>query len=221
MTLENELYARRNQSVDTELIGLLDKICQNIEIPEGKYALAVERYQSIAEYLGEKGSALHPYKPDIFPQGSASTGTTVKPPKGNEFDVDLICQLEVPDRYPHQAFKQLIFERLQARGCYTLIQMNRCIRVQYVDEFHLDITPAIPDIDLRPENIKVTDKEVGCWKESNPKDYASKFADAARLEPIAAYNNRAQMESFANIEPLTIGQTLSRASLKGFWRVHR
>ena len=53
MTLDNELNARRNQSVDSELIGLLDKICQNIEIPESKYALAVERYESIAEYLGE------------------------------------------------------------------------------------------------------------------------------------------------------------------------
>ena len=210
--MENELQARQHQSVDSELIGLLDKICHQIEIPDGRYALAQERFDSIGNYLSEPGSELYQYQPKIYVQGSAWTGTTVKPPKGNEFDVDLICQLLVGEHYPQQAFKQLIYDRLARRGCYKLIMMNRAIRVQYVDEFHLDITPAIPDLDLGPQNIKVTDKEVGRWKESNPKEYALWFKAIGEMEPDISYKNRSQMEALANIEPLP-APTLTRPLL--------
>jgi len=108
----------------------------------------------------------------------------------------------VSERTPHTAFLDLIFERLKQRGIYTLKRMNRCIRVQYANEFHIDITPGIPDVDLGPENILITDKELGRWKESNPKDYGVWFKAVARLSPKIRYAEREVMAKFAAAEPL-------------------
>ena len=97
----------------------------------------------------------------------------------------------------------MVYNRLKQRGCYTLERKNRCVRVQYANEFHIDITPAIPDADLGPENILVTDKEIGRWKESNTKDYAVWFRGIAILSPRISYADREVIKSFsAAAEPL-------------------
>ena len=205
----DETTARLNQSLDHELVGLLDFICQELEITDTMFKLAEERYLSIAEYLGGNGSPLATYKPVIHPQGSINTGTTVRPPKSCEFDVDVICQLAISERAPQQAFLDMVYNRLAQRGIYTLKRMNRCVRVQYENEFHIDITPGIPDIDQGPENILVTDKELGKWKESNPKDYCKWFKAVGQLQPVLLYEligNRQLTAKAADAEPLPAPQ---------------
>lgn len=195
---------RLRRSFDSELIGLLDAICADLEISEAMFKLAEERYTSIAQYLDEPASPLHRFRPQIYPQGSINIGTTVKPILSNEFDVDVIFLLTLGSRFSNDSFKSMIFQRLLQRGCYTLREMNRCIRVQYANEFHIDITPAIPDDIQGPQNILITDKEQGRWKESNPRDYAEWFRESSRFQPRISYS---EMHAFsandrASVEPL-------------------
>lgn len=193
--------AARNRSLDGELFGLLDAICQQFEITESMFEEAKGRYESIAKYLQEPVSPLAQYDPEIYPQGSVNLGTTVRPINENEYDVDVICQLEVPDRTTHAEFIALLYDRLEQRGCYTLKKMNRCVRVEYANQFHIDITPAIPDDSQGPENILVTDKASKRWKESNPRDYATWFKAIAARRPSINYANRELMAKEA-AEPL-------------------
>jgi hypothetical protein len=194
--------ARRLQSFDHEVVGLLDAICAELEITPAMFQLATERYGSIAAYLDDEGSPLHQYHLVIYPQGSGNLQTTVKPIKDLEFDVDVICQLFVHESFPRTAFVDLIYNRLKERGCYKLRRMNRCVRVQYANEFHIDITPGIPDMHLGPENILITDKEIGRFKESNPKDYGVWFRRIARVSPKISYADGGMMKEFAAAEPL-------------------
>jgi hypothetical protein len=195
---------RLRRSFDSELIGLLDAICAELEISEAMFALAKERYDSIATYLNEPGSPLRPFNPKIHPQGSINIGTTVKPLFSNEFDVDVICLMALGTRLSKESFKKLVYDRLAQRGCYTLREMNRCIRVQYANEFHIDITPAIPDDIQGPQNILITDKEQGRWKESNPRDYAEWFRESAKFQPRISYNESIALSASdrALVEPL-------------------
>jgi hypothetical protein len=183
-----------------------------LEITPEMFKLAEKRYKSITEFLCEQGTSMAPYNPWLYPQGSANLGLTVKPDYDNEFDVDIICQLILANRPTQEAFVNILFERLKQRGIYTLRRMNRCVRVQYANEFHIDITPAIPDDDLGPQNIKVTDKEVGRWKESNPRDYATWYNANSQRMPRIIYADRVLMEAYASVEPLP-APTLSRPLL--------
>src|SRR4051794_28668622 len=94
MTL-TETSARYNQAFDNQIVGLLDRICVELEITDAMFKLAEERYQSIAQYLDEDESPLRQFRPIIYPQGSINIGTTVKPIGDAEYDVDVICQLAV------------------------------------------------------------------------------------------------------------------------------
>jgi hypothetical protein len=202
LTLENK-SAQYLQSFDQEVIGLLDAICAELEITPAMFELAKERYESIAAYLNEEGSPFRQYDLTIYPHGSTNLETTVKPINGAEHDVDVICRLLVQETCPQTAFLDMVYDRLKQRGCYTLKRMNRCVRVQYANEFHIDITPAIPDVELGPENILVTDKEVGRFKESNTKDYRVWFNRIAFLSPRISYADREIIKSFsAAAEPL-------------------
>ena len=52
---------------------------------------------------------------------------------------------------------------------------NRCVRVSYATEFHLDILPACPDRYAGGTCVVVPDRKVQHWKASNPKGFAQWF----------------------------------------------
>lgn len=204
--------ARILQSFDNEIVPIMEQLCASLEITPAMFQLAEERYKRITDYLDEPGTSMAKYLPQLYPQGSANLGLTVRLDHDTEFDVDVICQMVVPDRLTQEAFVDILHGRLKERGIYTLRRMNRCVRVQYANEFHIDITPAIRDEILGPQNIKVTDKEIGRWKESNPRDYAIWFHDKAKLAPRIIYSDSVMMRTFASVDPLP-GPTLSRPLL--------
>src|SRR5690242_15428538 len=112
--------ARGYQSFDHEVVPILDRICMGLEITPEMFKQAEKRYQSITDYLCENGTSMAPYKPWLYPQGSANLGLTVKPDYDNEFDVDVICQLILANRPTQEAFVSILFECLKQRGMYTL-----------------------------------------------------------------------------------------------------
>jgi hypothetical protein len=204
ITTLDRLEARRHQSTDLEAVRLLNRICQQLEITPAMFALAKERYESIAAYLQAPDSPLRKFDPQVYPQGSINLGTTVRPIGSNEFDVDVICQFAAADRTLVTAFKDGILKRLSARGIYKLLLKNRCVRVQYANEFHIDITPAIPDYLQGPENILVADKQARSAKESNPKDYKTWFDDICSVEPSLMYAEVELKEKYAAAESLPV-----------------
>ena len=90
----DETTARRDQSIDQEIIGLLDRLCKDLEITPAMFALAKERYESIAAYLNEPDSQLLKFKPVIYPQGSINLGTTVKPMEATSLTLTLFLSLK-------------------------------------------------------------------------------------------------------------------------------
>ena len=97
----------------------------------------------------------------IYLQGSTALRTTVKPIGVNEHDVDLVAH--VPDRdvpISPAALKKAIGDSLRANGNYAplLEEMPRCWRLKYANEFHMDITPSIPNPNCRFGGELVPDK---------------------------------------------------------------
>ena len=102
------LATRKKQMV----VGLLDQLCQQIEITETQYQTAKARYEAVGSWLSGSSS---PYldQAHIYPQGSVALGTTIKPLASNEFDVDLVCHLPtLPHTSDARAIKALIGTRL-------------------------------------------------------------------------------------------------------------
>ncbi len=169
------------------IAGLLEMVCQELELPETKREAAETAYNAVAGWLNEC-PVLKPFRVEIFPQGSVALGTTVKPLDRQEFDVDLICHLALgTEMLPQAGVKRAVGDRLDAHGIYSkmLEEYKRCWRLNYSKEsqLHLDITPAVKNSKCRNGGLCVTDKEVRMWQPTNPKGYVAVFEAHAALQP--------------------------------------
>jgi len=82
---------------------------------------------------------------------------------------------------------------------------KRCVRMKYPKDFHVDIIPAIPDLNNGGTCILVPDRELHDWTESNPIGYADWFESNAI--PIQTYERRS-IEQIPNPEPVAYKKTL-------------
>ncbi|MDR0609252.1 MAG: hypothetical protein LBG58_04020 [Planctomycetaceae bacterium] len=55
--------------------SLLKEIVEKLDISPSKYQQAVERYESVGNWLDAESSELKPFNPKVFPQGSFRLGT--------------------------------------------------------------------------------------------------------------------------------------------------
>jgi hypothetical protein len=113
-------------------------------------------------------------------------GTTVKPIGRNEHDVDLVAHIaHVSAAVEPSIVKRAIGVRLRANGHYEPLveEMPRCWRLNYANEFHLDITPSIPNLTCSNGGELVPDKTMKTWTRTNPKGYRALFERRAKLNP--------------------------------------
>ncbi len=76
-----------------------------------------------------------------------------------------------------------------------LREKNRCWRLVYAGEFHMDIIPGIPDPRGQTATaLLVPDKELCGWKETDPKGYVAWFLARAKITGIADEAIRAEVE---------------------------
>jgi hypothetical protein len=159
-----------------QLSIILGHIADQIDIPPSKFEDAENKYNAVSRYLGEDETLSH-YSPWIYSQGSFRLGTCIKPIGQDEFDIDLVCQLNVARTVNQRRVFELIGDRLSSNETYSkmLEQKNRCWRLNYAGDFHMDILPGIPDVSKHNSSILIPDKELSRWKESNPIGYSEWF----------------------------------------------
>jgi hypothetical protein len=144
--------------------SILDEVGKQLQITPTQFERAESAYRTVGTWLEAEGTSLAPYHPEIYPQGSMALRTTVKPMRGEEFDVDLVC--EVHDWSDSaMALHAALGARLSENADYArkLEPKNRCWRLNYANSFHLDALPGREDV-LRDGNaIEVPDRKKREW----------------------------------------------------------
>lgn len=173
------------------LVALTDQL----KIPDGKYEDAIKKYEAVGEWLNNSEDSVLS-NAFIYTQGSVKLGTTVKPYKYDEHDIDLVVHLpSIDESYSSESVKNIVGERLKINKIYEgkISPLKRGWRINYAGDFHLDITPAIPDNSCDnscPINKQfaehVPDSELLHWKASNPRGYAKWFHDIDEKMPMFA-----------------------------------
>jgi hypothetical protein len=170
---------------DNELLdSLLEGTAATLDIPESMHDRAVTEYGAIARFLA--ATCLAPGDIQIYPQGSFRLGTVVLPTAfGDQYDIDLVFLRAIPKDSTTQAdLKRVAGELLadyvksqeDSPDCPKLIERGRCWTLEYASlKFHLDILPTVPDDDLPPSGVLLTDRDLFRWQHSNPIGYANWF----------------------------------------------
>jgi len=167
---------------DKQLSQILELLAQRLQLTPTQDDKARSAYESVTDWLAADGNRVAKFSPTLFPQGSLRLGTTVKPITRSEFDLDVVCLLNLTGNCDPQTVYDLVWERMREHGTYRNIMepMPRCIRLNYAEDsqFHLDIVPAVPDPTKGGTFIRIPDKpkpKLVTWKTSNPKGFAAWF----------------------------------------------
>ena len=83
----------------------------------------------------------------------------------------------IKEQTSQAGLKDRVGARLKLHPRYRRIldEGSRCWTLDPADAFHMDILPAIPDLNGLPESILITDKDLFYWQHSNPIGYADWF----------------------------------------------
>lgn len=191
-------------SANLELDEILDLIGVSVQLTKAQFVRAETSYNTVAEWLRAPGSEVREYSPDIFAQGSLRLDTTVRPLSYTEFDLDLVCLVQISEQTPPPLVYDLLLKRMRQHAIYNKIidELPRCIRLNYADEFHLDIVPAIPDVSCHPWEtcIRIPDRHLRLWRDSNPKGYGGWFDTQSAKRLVVLKESRYSLS--ANVEPL-------------------
>ena len=207
---------------------ILKNITEELDISDSKYEEAKRKYEGVGEWLNREGSVLVEYNPRIYTQGSFSLGTVVKPVNNNEgFDIDLVCEIDhSKGSVTQKQLKELVGGEINSYAKAKSINKppenkRRCWTLDYVNEFHMDILPAIPDSEslrllLESKSlsagwtecaISITDKTShnydyldSEWLCSNPKGYAEWFKDKMKVVADSRKRELVLLEKYASVE---------------------
>jgi len=193
------------QSVPASRVQWLDRhltrICTLSELTPTEFRNAEEKYRAVGRWLAAPGSLLAIFDPDVYPQGSMLTGTTLRPYGRSEYDLDLVCQLHWCAHQPPLTIYDWVHGRMAANETYKAIleKLKRCLRLNYASSFHLDILPACPNDQIGNGSIIVPDRKLECWKDSNPKGFAEWFLTQCQIRDSVA---EADWVFKGSVEPL-------------------
>jgi hypothetical protein len=138
----------------------------------GRISSALEQFASYSRRDPELSVALTAAP---FLQGSVSTKTAIRPLSGDEFDVDVIYPFTLSAFTGSRTPKSIInwfLARLRADPFYAahLIPKDRCARIDYAGDFHMDIIPSTADV-LAHQPYAVPAHDLADWKANNPRGF--------------------------------------------------
>ena len=197
--IEPKLQARQARVTE-----VLEVVCESLELSPSRFSLARQRYEGVGACLAASDEpALRTVS--VYLQGSTALRTTVKPIGVNEHDVDLVAHVPTLNiQVSPAALKKALGDCLRANGNYEPLveEKPRCWRLNYADEFHMDITPSIPNPGCSLGGELVPDKTLKQWKASNPKGYKRLFEQRAKLVPVIRLRKHIATDSTrASVEP--------------------
>lgn len=199
-------------------ISFLDHLCLALDLTKTQRKVAEDRYEAVTKLLATPGSRIAAFSPHLFPQGSFLLKTVVKPMADVEYDVDLICLLHRAGYLAAREVFTLVTEELKAR--YKDLEIkDRCCRIPYAGEFHMDIIPARHEGVADLHRIVVPDRKLNDFVWSCPKHFAAWFEEAAQMFPIFRHSFSADVIKAANaavIEPLPDYDGMAAEPLRRF-----
>lgn len=198
------------QNKYVQLDDLLDRMAASLQLDKTRYDLMIQHYEAIKKWIETDEQFFKPFKYELYPHGSVRIRTTVKPIGKDEFDLDIALHLKMQSNIhtPEKIYSELR-RRLSEHAIYKekMELKNRCIRLNYAGDFHMDILPGVQENNWDEDKLLVPDRLLGYWVSSNPRGYAKWFMNKANMVKLSLLEKAFRAENlpandFENKKPL-------------------
>lgn len=194
-----------------ELDAELARIAESIQLDETRQKRMEAAYESINKILNDDNGYFKNANFEVYPQGSVRIGTTIRPIVGEEYDLDIV--VHIYDDWKKKTSNEIYNELKRVLNNNAVYKekielKNRCIRIKYAGDFHMDILPGLQEQPNDTNRLMVPDRELKNWTTSNPRGYSEWFigktelAKRSLLEKAFSIENL-NIEEFAKKKPLT------------------
>ena len=198
---------------------LLARIAHELELDKKRIARMESAYQAVQDVLKKNDPFFDDIEIELYAQGSKRIGTTVKPINGNDFDLDTV--MHVYSLYlnytPTKIYNSLVNALEQDEYYKSILEKkDRCVRLDYKGDFHMDILPACMAELGDYEKVAIPEHKLSNWSFGNPKGFAKWFLSIAKTSEnvlLKAYREdliKANIES----EPLPDEDLYSKTPLQ-------
>ncbi|MEK6154587.1 nucleotidyltransferase [Flavobacteriaceae bacterium 3-367] len=183
---------------NTQLDDLLARMAEEIQLDDTRKERMESAYRAIESLLNEDIGFFKDTLFEIYPQGSVRIGTTVKPTGKNEFDLDIVVHIvmdwvEYSPQFIYNQLKRVLQNSDRYRDKVEL--KNRCIRLNYAGDFHMDILPGCQETNFDQSKLVVPDRKLGDWTSSNPRGYGNWFIDKSNQVKMSLLEKAYAMEN--------------------------
>lgn len=166
-----------------QLDDTLDKMAAALQLDDTRRERMESAYKAVHEFVLTDPIFFKDLVAEAYCQGGVRTGTTNKPYKGNEFDLDTVIQLKsLASRFPPDVIRRELERRLREPGSRwrdNLESKSRCLRIHYENDFHMDVLAASQQSESCKNTILVLNKETRQTGVSNPRGHADWFITQA------------------------------------------
>lgn len=127
---------------------LLADVAIRVQLSRTDHDKAVSRYETVNKWIERDESPLRDRVQLFYPQGSMVIGATIASKlRTDEFDIDVVAQLDLPTNVSPQEALDLLFAAIRGKPGSRYYEMakrrTRCITIDYSGDMHLDVTPML------------------------------------------------------------------------------
>ncbi|MCC4907751.1 cyclic GMP-AMP synthase DncV-like nucleotidyltransferase [Microbacterium sp. cx-59] len=154
-----------------KLIKHFDAFLVNkVNLGDGRIKQLDERVNAITNFVQTGEDAFAANFIDILPQGSYAHRTIINPVRANdEFDADLLLEMNEIEDWEAEDYVQELYTVFRNSSTYRdmVSRHDRCIRIDYANEFHIDLVPYME----RHDAHYITNRAENQFELSNPEGY--------------------------------------------------
>ena len=162
---------------------LLARIAQELELDSTRIKRMEQAYNKVYDVLKRDDIFFKELEVELYAQGSVRIQTTVKPINGEDFDLDTVLHIyELYDRFEPSRVYNALVSVIENDAYYKSIceKKDRCIRLNFKGDFHIDILPGcMATLDNRNQ-IAIPEKKLQTWSSGNPRGFGNWFLDNAK-----------------------------------------
>lgn len=148
-----------------------------VNLNQSRIDLLKERVNTIKQFI-EKNN----YEPTIVrfnPQGSWAHKTIIKPPGNRDFDADILMIVRITSDWTASDYIENLHTIFKNSNLYKdlVLQKTRCVRINYANDFHIDLIPIIEVIQGNEHKYFNCNRREDEFEETAPEAYTNWWND--------------------------------------------
>lgn len=162
---------------------LLARIAQELELDPSRVERMEQAYEKVLKVLRKDEVFFRDLEIELYSQGSVRISTTVKPLGGEDFDLDTVLHIyDLHSNFdPNKVYTALV-RVIENDAYYSTIckKKDRCVRLDFKNDFHIDILPGCMVEQNDRNRIAIPEKKLRSWSSGNPRGFGDWFLAIAQ-----------------------------------------